>query len=578
MHNYIIILLISSFVTTGFIQDFFSGAQGMRRGKGSSTHKTKSLKPQQGAAGITIPPCLNLLLSDRPREYKNDHKIKPVKMLPQWGPILAAKAYQDPVVLAGYLATLQPIPESADPQEFVRGVLQLKGLRTGGATDLQMLLRMRNVLPWVGPPNEDYWPGSGHTRKFLAGLAKLRISIYPRIGARLLKIYNRLFVLNEWDSRRLPELEKSIRSLDQGPKSSDPAKMYFRLLAQRYQPVYAWGDDLHYGDEQTSWSTLAICLDMGLTFEQARLVAHYNRAVDTDETGLQDPKNPAKPLRTAATGNPETGEDPLHYNNAGPGEEDSRIAISRVCHDEAIKAGRVGLYERMLVLCGIGSHPLQDIYAHENITEVGHATTGTFPDNVAYNPINAWEAALALRAYLESIFKKIGVIAEPELRPNPQAGNRLSIEAMEGVEMAEAENAFADLPQCLRQYLAQAGLRIVVGPKGTRANQVSQLQLEHDQTSGGQSWSDVPEAYSDAEKVLFVALEDGPTFKMIRDHGLSHAFDLITLAHPEVGPMWEGFTRSRFQAHQRKHHQTVRAIREFVANYLENDIESPQMS
>ncbi|MEZ0368019.1 MAG: hypothetical protein ACAI44_02920, partial [Candidatus Sericytochromatia bacterium] len=391
-----------------------------------------------------------------------------------------------------YKATLDGKPVSAyDPQGFFKQ-LGIDDSRSSGRTDAQHFAAFRLT---GYKPDPEYFPGP----KWLAtpvqaGLLKLaRVSPASIVSFSALATKTVIRRLEKPDTLD-PHPFGQESDIDKGEKSSLSPQQYYASQLRALKPrQFTWEEPVHTGsikgnpERKETFGTYDVALKFGFSDRAARNISIEDFAVDTDKTHYLDAQGRPRVTHSGTGG--ASGDLHWHYNRSPEGAEDSRISAAKIHLDRAVGFARQGYYqaaERELV---VGLHSLQDMFAHGQISPIGHLLLGEFPDFVWWNPQGMFETARATESYLKLYLQKLE-LSPPQSKPKTPAfkslGQTLAADrvpaalapkwaAIGGIiggdaplaqQLAAAE-MLARCPQPMLERLHAQGLKLYLGQPGT---------------------------------------------------------------------------------------------------------------
>ncbi len=304
------------------------------------------------------------------------------------------------------------------------------------------------------------------------------------------------------------------------------------------------------------FGTYDLAKQMGFNEDQATRIARTDYDVDTNETPLKGPDGQPRHTESANGGDLQ-----FHFNRAPKGQEDTRITAARTHLDRAIELGKQGKYDVAEQELGIGLHSLQDIFAHGQISPIGHTMLDGFPDVIEDRPETAREAQLATIGYLGQYLHGIG-IAEP---PAGQTSNAAKADPL------DAKTALSGLPPELAADVMKSGVRFVITDAKVKPTDLgfgadpnhdgkieagaAAVDLDHDgkiesyeqegYRADGRSWNDIPAGYDARQQLIYVdrgQLQAGKGPELLRHEAVHVLVDQIA-ASPQgsaaINRSWE---------------------------------------
>lgn len=496
----------------------------------------------------------------------------------------------NPQDLETYQKSLQGKPlKSYDPNGFFRELGLPDTIRSSGRGDVELL---KAAEPLGIKPDPKYIPAPG----WIAGPVQKGLLALGNVFPGAVSAIDNLIDSTVMKGMEKPDLQDPDpygreEDIQKGPKSELSSQHRYAGLAANHQ--HAWAEGVHEGSPNTAMGpvgTFELAKGLGFTEEQAKRIAESNNAVDLDQTHyLQN----GKPRITRAGSGGENGDLHWHFNRSPEGVEDTRITASKTHLERAVKFAREGYFEAAERELGIGLHSLQDMFAHGQITPFNHSLLGDFPDLVEANPVGMYDTAIATEAYLKKFAESLGVKApaskvaaqgtsltapcpfteQEKVEKWPSIQTLVKGTASEEEKMTLAKT-LAGYPKELLDTLAQNNVTLFLGKPGSTAldagfgadlngdGKVTKGQWQdvnkdgvrqefevEDQLSDGRSWSEIKAAYSDENRVLFLAAGQN---EEVLQHELRHALDDCLSRDPELSGAWETYRASLFDASRRE--------------------------
>jgi hypothetical protein len=458
-------------------------------------------------------------------------------------PKVVAEAAQAPARPDAFSAKGSVPAEQFDP----RGFLSLIGMpdeakKMAGYTDADFFRAFKGSgyhpgLQYFPGPK---WLGEGAQKLFLA------LSGLTPDGAAKLSAFANRFIK---DSMSDPAVAPYGEMLDSAKAPVAARERYIgvsRVLADDNSQA-AFEADFHEGSiartGKPGYGTYDLARALGFSDVQATRIAREDFNVDTNQTGLKGKDGQERHTKSASGGDLQ-----FHFNRAPRGEEDTRITAARTHLGRAVTLAREQKFDAAENELGLGLHSLQDMFAHGQLTPIGHTVLDGFPDVIQDRPETAREAQLATFGYLTRYLDSIGVSGDV---PEP----RVTVKA----EPLSLETALASLPAELRQQVRDAGLQVVLTDDKVRptdlgfgfdANGDSVIDGEgrdidgdgvvspaeqEDRREDGRKWNDIPAGYDATRQLVYVeraAVADGRAPALLR-HELSHVLVQLAARTPE---------------------------------------------
>ena len=429
-----------------------------------------------------------------------------------------------------------------DPNGFLASLGVPNDLGMSGRTDSDFL---RAFDKSGYQPGMAYFPGpkwlGAAAQKLFLGLSKLS----PDAGAVLARFASKVAIT---DSMHDPKLTPFGEKLD-GPASGVAARDRYAGVVQSLiddDAEHAFDANFHEGSiarvGQPGFGTYDLAKEMGFNQDQATRIARTDYDMDTNETPLKGPDG--KPRHTES----ENGGDlQFHFNRAPKGQEDTRLTSARLHLDRAVELGKQGKYDVAEQELGIGLHSLQDVFAHGQLSPIGHTMLDDFPDMIEKRPETAREAQLATLGYLGKYLDGIGINGPPKFDPalgRPQA------------QALDPKTALSTLPAPLAQDVLAAGVRFVVTDEKVKPTDLgfgadpnhdgrieagaAPVDVDHDGKfeayeqegfrADGRAWNDIPAGYDANQKLVYVdrkALDAGQAPELLRHEAVHVLVDQL---------------------------------------------------
>lgn len=306
-------------------------------------------------------------------------------------------AYKTKEALDNYLKSLNGLPQQAyDPYGFLF-TIGVNNAKSAGRGNEQ---HRAAVLKSGFTPHNTLFGKEIFIQKWFFALNKQTPELFDAIAGPInsaLTIYSK--TVKKWEQ---PYNGGIIDVKNNG--NTEAWKVYgntevakLKMEGKDLNPINAlFGDDFHAGipDGTIShqmYGSYYMAKKLGFSNEQALRIARADFAID--ESG----KTTSSPI----------GAMDRHFNMNDIGREDTRIIWATKHLNLAIKLAQESKFEQAEKELGFGLHGLQDLFAHGQIEPSWHATMGSFPDDVSYNPIAMAEATTATYGYLQTYLDKI---------------------------------------------------------------------------------------------------------------------------------------------------------------------------
>ncbi len=421
---------------------------------------------------------------------------------------------------AAYAASLGgKSTQDYDPQHVLERWGPKRALGAPGRSDADML----KALVGSGfSPAPEYMPGPSWFGGAVQDVVIFVSSIWTGFGDALSWFFN-LFVSDDMGDKKLPPYGNAFHSAKINLK---PEERYFSVVraSQDATTQNAFDANFHEGSiarvGNPGFGTFDIAKSLGFNPAQATRMARADYNVDTNETPMTDANG-----KTRHTESENGGDLQFHFNRAGSGEEDTRLVAATTHLDRAVARAQAGEYDAAEMELGIGLHSLQDMFAHGQIRPITHGFAGDFPDLLAHDPVQAYEAQLHTEGYLREYLARV--------MPPPATAPKVG--ALKCEISFSRVASLADLPNAARDLLAGEDIRFFSGfakipaELGFGPNESRDVDgdgaISSYETAGaradGTPWASLPGGYNTERKVGFIA--PGHMTREVARHELMHA-------------------------------------------------------